>query len=98
MEEIKEKKRMLSGIKPSGDLTLGSYLGAIKNWSARAEEYDCFYFMADLTPSPSARIRPICAAVPWSSWPSTSPAVWTRKRIPCLSRAMSASTRSWAGC
>ena len=48
MEEIKEKKRMLSGIKPSGDLTLGSYLGAIKNWSARSEEYDCFYFMADL--------------------------------------------------
>lgn len=49
-EEIKEqpKKRMLSGIKPSGDLTLGSYLGAIKNWAARAEEYDCFYFMADL--------------------------------------------------
>ena len=42
------KKRMLSGIKPSGDLTLGSYLGAIKNWSARSEEFDCFYFMADL--------------------------------------------------
>ena len=48
MEEIKEKKRMLSGIKPSGDLTLGSYLGAVKNWAERAEEYDCFYFMADL--------------------------------------------------
>ena len=48
MEEIKEKKRMLSGIKPSGDLTLGSYLGAIKNWYERSEEYDCFYFMADL--------------------------------------------------
>ncbi len=46
MEET--KKRMLSGIKPSGDLTLGSYLGAIRNWKDRAEEYDCFYFMADL--------------------------------------------------
>ena len=42
------KKVMLSGIKPSGDLTLGSYLGAIRHWSARAEEYDCYYFMADL--------------------------------------------------
>ena len=42
------KKRMLSGIKPSGDLTLGSYLGAVKNWAERAQEYDCFYFMADL--------------------------------------------------
>lgn len=48
MEDMKEKKRMLSGIKPSGDLTLGSYLGAIKNWAARSEEFDCFYFMADL--------------------------------------------------
>ena len=47
MEEIK-KKVMLSGIKPSGDLTLGSYLGAIKNWASRADEYDCYYFMADL--------------------------------------------------
>ena len=42
------KKRMLSGIKPSGDLTLGSYLGAIRNWGVRAEEYECFYFMADM--------------------------------------------------
>ncbi len=48
VEETTEKKRMLSGIKPSGDLTLGSYLGAIKNWAARAEEFDCYYFMADL--------------------------------------------------
>lgn len=48
MEKVAPKKRMLSGIKPSGDLTLGSYLGAIKNWAQRAEEYDCFYFMADL--------------------------------------------------
>ena len=46
MEE--KKKVMLSGIKPSGDLTLGSYLGAIKNWAERADKYDCFYFMADL--------------------------------------------------
>ena len=42
------KKRMLSGIKPSGDLTLGSYLGAIKNWAERADYYDCYYFMADM--------------------------------------------------
>ena len=48
MEEVVQKKRMLSGIKPSGDLTLGSYLGAIKNWAERADEYDCYYFMADL--------------------------------------------------
>ena len=46
--ENTNKKVMLSGIKPSGDLTLGSYLGAIKNWGARSEEFDCYYFMADM--------------------------------------------------
>lgn len=42
------KKVMLSGIQPSGDLHLGNYLGAIKNWGGRADEFDCFYFMADM--------------------------------------------------
>ena len=44
-----QKKVMLSGIQPSGGaLHLGNYLGAIKNWGARADEFDCFYFMADM--------------------------------------------------
>lgn len=43
-----EKKRMLSGIQPSGDLHLGNYLGAIKNWADRVNDYECYYFMADL--------------------------------------------------
>ena len=47
-EKTVQKKVMLSGIKPSGDLTLGSYLGAIKNWAERAEQFDCYYFMADM--------------------------------------------------
>lgn len=47
MEEL-QKKRMLSGIQPSGDLHLGNYLGAIKNWADRVNDYECFYFMADL--------------------------------------------------
>ena len=46
--ENEAKKVMLSGIKPSGDLTLGSYLGAVKNWAERADQFDCYYFMADL--------------------------------------------------
>ena len=48
MENIVQKKRILSGIQPSGDLTLGSYLGAIKNWAALADEYDCYYMLADM--------------------------------------------------
>ena len=46
MEET--KKRMLSGIQPSGDLHLGNYLGAKKNWADRVNDYECYYFMADL--------------------------------------------------
>ena len=48
IETTAPKKRMLSGIQPSGDLHLGNYLGAIKNWGARSDLYECFYFMADL--------------------------------------------------
>lgn len=43
-----EKKIILSGIQPSGELTLGSYLGAIKNWVALSHEYKCYYMMADM--------------------------------------------------
>lgn len=48
MDNEKVKKVMLSGIQPSGDLHLGNYLGAVKNWAELAEEFDCYYFMADL--------------------------------------------------
>ncbi|MBQ6539859.1 MAG: tryptophan--tRNA ligase [Oscillospiraceae bacterium] len=48
MSEITEKKTILSGIQPSGDLTLGSYLGAIKNWVELSEEYNCFYCIVDM--------------------------------------------------
>ena len=47
MEETK-KKVMLSGIQPSGDLTLGSYMGAIKNWVPLQDEYDCIYCIVDM--------------------------------------------------
>ena len=45
---MEQKKVMLSGIQPSGDLHLGNYLGAIKNWVERTDEFDNYYFMADL--------------------------------------------------
>ncbi|MDZ4994059.1 tryptophan--tRNA ligase [Clostridium perfringens] len=43
-----KKKVIFSGIKPSGDLTLGNYLGAIKNWTKLQEEYDCYFCVVDL--------------------------------------------------
>ncbi len=42
------KKIIFSGMQPSGIVTLGNYLGAIKNWSALQEEYRCFYSIVDL--------------------------------------------------
>ena len=48
MEETAAKKVMLSGIQPSGELHLGNYLGAVKNWAELADEFECYYFMADM--------------------------------------------------
>lgn len=42
------KKTIVSAMQPSGIVTLGNYLGAVKNWSSLQEEYRCFYFVADL--------------------------------------------------
>lgn len=42
------KKVMLTGVRPSGNLTLGNYLGAIKNFVDRQEQYDSYIFLADL--------------------------------------------------
>ena len=39
---------VLSGIQPSGRLTLGNYLGAIKNWVPLSTSYDCYYMLVDL--------------------------------------------------
>ena len=41
------KGRILSGMRPTGDLHLGHLIGALRNWVALQAEYDCFYFVAD---------------------------------------------------
>jgi len=45
---MSDKKLILSGIQPSGAMTLGTYLGALKNWSAMADEFDCYYMVVDM--------------------------------------------------
>lgn len=42
------KKTILSGSTVTGDLTLGNYIGALNNWKQLQNDYDCFYFLADL--------------------------------------------------
>ncbi|MFZ3211304.1 MAG: tryptophan--tRNA ligase [Terriglobales bacterium] len=41
------KKRVLSGMRPTGKLHLGNYLGALANWVGLQDKYDCFFFIAD---------------------------------------------------
>ena len=48
MENENQKKLIYSAIQPSGMLTLGNYLGALRNWVRLQEEYDCIYTVADL--------------------------------------------------
>ena len=43
----KAKERVLSGMRPSGKIHLGNYLGALKNWVGLQDAYDCYYFAAD---------------------------------------------------
>lgn len=42
------KKIILSGIQPTGVFTLGNYLGAVRSWKQMQEDYNCYYFIADL--------------------------------------------------
>ena len=41
------RKRVLSGMQPSGLLHLGNYLGALENWKSLQNEFQCYFFVAD---------------------------------------------------
>lgn len=43
-----KRKRIFSGIQPTGTLTLGNYIGALRNFPILQEEYDCVYSVVDL--------------------------------------------------
>ena len=49
-DKKKKKKRILSGIQPSGAVTLGNYVGALRNWVElqKSDEYECYFMLADL--------------------------------------------------
>lgn len=46
--ETERKQVIFSAIQPSGTITLGNYLGALKNWVALQDDYDCIFSLADL--------------------------------------------------
>ena len=45
---MENKKVIFSGMQPSGSLTLGNYLGALKNWVRLQSKYDCYYCVVDM--------------------------------------------------
>ena len=48
MTDISRKKgRILSGMRPTGKLHLGNYVGALRNWVGLQDNYECFFFIAD---------------------------------------------------
>ena len=47
-EQAERRKRILSGIQPTGTFTLGNYIGAVRNWAKLQDEFDCLYMVADL--------------------------------------------------
>ena len=46
--EQEKKKRILSGIQPTGTFTLGNFIGAVRNWGKLQDDYECLYMVADL--------------------------------------------------
>ena len=42
-----ERKRILTGIRPTGSLHVGHYAGALENWLRLQDEYECFFLIAD---------------------------------------------------
>lgn len=45
---INDKKVLFSAMQATGDLTLGNYLGALKNWVNLSDEYECFFSVVDM--------------------------------------------------
>jgi len=42
-----QRKRVLSGMRSTGKLHLGNYVGALQNWVGMQDQYECYFFIAD---------------------------------------------------
>src|SRR3984957_403863 len=45
--QITSRRRVLSGMRPTGKLHLGNYMGALYNWVQLQHQYECYFFIAD---------------------------------------------------
>lgn len=93
-----QKKTIFSGVQPSGKLTLGNYLGAIRNFPILQEQYNCIYCVVD---QHAITVRQEPAALRRATLELIAQYIacgLTRKRAFCSSRAMCPRMRSWRGC
>ncbi len=92
-----EKKIIFSGIQPSGNLTLGNYLGALKNWVKLQDDYHCYYCVVDMhaitVRQHPAELRRTCGDL----IALYVAAGLDRRKIPSMYNPMSVRTRSWRG-
>ena len=80
------RPRVLSGMRPTGKLHLGNYMGALANWVKLQDEYECYFFIADwhaLT-TDYADTSQHCAAIRWKCCWTTLPPGSTRSAVCCF--------------
>src|SRR3954469_8629949 len=65
MANPEQNRRVLSGMRPTGKLHLGHFVGALANWVKLQENYDCFFFVADWPALPTAYADPSRAQQRW---------------------------------
>ena len=96
-QQIEKMKRIFSGIQPSGTLTIGNYIGALRHFPELQDAYDCLYCIVDehaitVRQNP-ADLRRRCLELAAITWP----AAWIRRNASFTVRAMSAPTPNWRG-
>ena len=101
-------KRVLSGMRPTGKLHLGNYMGALKNWvelqNATHDDggpaYECYFFIADyhaLTTdyADTSKLQQTCARLRWTFWPPGSTPSAAPSSFRATSRRTPNSTCCW---
>ena len=94
----KRPRRVLSGVQPSGNLTIGNYIGALRQWAREQHHYESFFCVVDLhaitMPYDPAHCAPRRAKSRRSIWPA---ALIRQSRRSSYNRT-SRRTASWPGC
>lgn len=89
------KKKILSGIQPTGDLHIGNYFGAVQNWVRLQDDYECLYCVVDYhsmtMPYKSDKLRENTWKMAFYLLPAaSSPKI-------CSFKALCPNTSNWAG-